>query len=63
MTANEDLFIPKINMGPNGDLIILPSATSSNKDFDFYQGKWSLINKKLKTKLNKCLEWTEFRST
>lgn len=63
MTANEDLFIPKINMGPNGDLIILPSATSSNKDFDFYQGKWYLINKKLKTKLNKCLEWTEFRST
>jgi hypothetical protein len=46
-----------------GELIILPSATSSSNDFDFYVGKWNVRNKKLKTRLNNCNEWTAFDAT
>lgn len=63
MTKNENLEIPKINFDSNGGLIVTASATSSNNDFDFYQGKWRLRNRKLKTKLNNCKEWLEFEST
>lgn len=63
MSQNEILNIPEINFGAEGELIIQPSATSSKHDFDFFEGKWLLKNKKLKTKLNNCTEWIEFDST
>jgi hypothetical protein len=43
-------------------LNIQPSATSSQNDFDFLQGKWQVHNRKLKTRLNNCKEWDEFES-
>src|SRR5450432_3110687 len=46
-----------------GELEVVPARTSSAKDFDFLVGKWDLHNKKLKTRLNHCTEWTEFEST
>ena len=52
MTNNESIEIPNINFDPNGELIITASATSSNEDFNFYEGKWKLHNKKLKIKLD-----------
>jgi len=63
MTKNENLEIPKLTFGTSGELVITASPNSSNHDFDFYQGKWKLRNKKLKTRLNNCSEWTEFEST
>ena len=63
MTNQEGLEIPKISFDPNGDLILAASSNSSKHDFDFYEGKWRLHNKKLKTRLNNCFEWTEFEST
>ena len=63
MTINHDLEIPKVNFDRNGELIIVASPTSSKHDFDFYEGKWKLRNKKLKTRLDNCNEWTEFEST
>ena len=30
--------------------------------FDFYAGKWTIQNKKLKTRLNNCTEWIEFEA-
>ena len=63
MTSNNELEIPKVNFDTNGELIIRASPTSSKNDFDFYQGKWKLRNKKLKTRLDNCNEWTEFEST
>lgn len=63
MATEERLEIPKINFDHNGELIITASPTSSGQDFDFYEGKWKLHNKKLKTRLNGCTEWTEFEST
>lgn len=63
MTNQDTLEIPKIKFDTNGELIITASPTSSKYDFDFFEGKWKLHNKKLKTRLNNCTEWTEFEST
>jgi hypothetical protein len=52
-----------IQFNAEGDLIITPSASSSQHDFDFLQGRWQVYNRKLKTRLNDCTEWTEFPAT
>jgi hypothetical protein len=62
-TETDNIEIPKVNFDKNGELIITASPTSSKTDFDFFEGKWDLKNKKLKSKLNDCKEWTEFHST
>ena len=46
-----------------GDLKISPSAKSSKNDFDFFQGKWRIKNRKLKTRLNNCNDWIEFEAS
>lgn len=43
-------------------LKIQPSATSSEKDFDFLVGKWKVQNKMLKERLNNSNDWSEFES-
>ncbi|MGV3696532.1 hypothetical protein [Flavobacterium sp.] len=43
-------------------LDIKPSATSSEKDFDFLEGKWKVHNKMLKSRLSDSNEWIEFES-
>ena len=48
---------------PTGELVIVASKTSSQHDFDFLAGKWTMHNKKLKTRLNHCTEWIEFESS
>ena len=63
MTSINDLEIPKVKFDTNGELIIVASPTSSKHDFDFYEGKWKLVNKKLKSRLDNCNDWTEFEST
>lgn len=63
MTSQDTLVIPKVNFGPNGELIITASATSSKHDFDFFEGRWKLHNKKLKSRLTHCTDWIEFEST
>ena len=63
MVDNKDIEIPKIAFAKDGELVIKSSPTSSKHDFDFYEGKWKLRNKKLKTRLNNCKEWMEFEST
>ncbi|SHG84078.1 hypothetical protein [Flavobacterium johnsoniae] len=63
MMQTENLEIPKINFDADGELIITASPTSSKNDFDFFEGKWKLHNKKLNSRLSNCTEWTEFEST
>jgi hypothetical protein len=63
MGNNNELEIPKIDFDQNGELKITASPTSSKHDFDFFEGKWKLHNKKLKTRLDNCHEWIEFEST
>jgi hypothetical protein len=52
-----------IQFNAEGGLLITPSASSSQHDFDFLQGAWNVYNRKLKTRLNGCTEWTEFPAT
>ncbi len=63
MTINDTLDIPEISFDSNGELEIVASSTSSKHDFDFYEGKWQLLNRKLKSRLDKCTDWIEFAST
>jgi hypothetical protein len=54
-------------MGPlqfNGqnELVIKPSPGSSADDFDFFAGSWTVLNRKLKTRLDNCNEWIEFEA-
>jgi hypothetical protein len=46
----------------DGDLTIIAAENSSPDDFDFFVGKWKVHNRKLKTRLNDCTEWTEFEA-
>ena len=46
----------------SGDLEIVASAISSHQDFDFLAGKWRVHNRKLKSRLSRCSEWTEFEA-
>jgi hypothetical protein len=54
--------IPKLNFDENGELVIVPSATSSQQDFDYLIGEWTLKNRKLKSRLNNSNEWEEFET-
>ncbi len=63
MPNAETVNFPKLSFDTAGELKILASPSSSKDDFDFFEGKWNLHNKKLKTKLNQCTEWIEFEST
>ncbi|HYI77589.1 MAG TPA: hypothetical protein VEW65_08190, partial [Chryseolinea sp.] len=47
----------------NDKLVISPSKTSSQDDFDFFEGKWKLRNRRLKTRLDNCTEWFEYSGT
>jgi len=49
-------------ISPSGALEIFPSKTSSQHDFDFLAGKWTMDNKRLKTRLKNSNEWEEFVS-
>jgi hypothetical protein len=60
---NETLKIPEISFDEKGELLIIASASSSKDDFDFFQGKSTIRNKKLKTRFANCNEWIEFQST
>ena len=45
------------------DLQVAASRNSSQTDFDFNVGKWTIHNQALKTRLKNSEEWFEFEST
>lgn len=63
MNQPDPIQIPKIQINENGEPQVTASATSSKHDFDFFEGKWNLQNKKLTSRLNNCTEWREFHSS
>ena len=63
MIVNEAIEIPKVNFDQNGELVITASTSSSKHDFDFFEGKWKLHNKKLRSRLSNNNDWVEFEST
>lgn len=54
--------IPHIQFDAKGEIKMTPSATSSERDFDFLIGKWKLKHEKLRTRLNNCKDWDEFET-
>ncbi|MEP6952323.1 MAG: hypothetical protein ABI863_23730 [Ginsengibacter sp.] len=52
-----------IKCNNKGELEIIPSLNSSKNDFDFLIGKWTVKNRKLKTRLDGCNGWIEFDAT
>jgi hypothetical protein len=63
MANNDTTAIPGISFDADGALKITASPSSSKHDFDFFEGKWKLRNKKLASRLSGSTEWTEFEST
>ena len=62
--AQIDSFpLPALKFDPHGDLIITASSTSSNKDFDFFIGKWKMKNKHLNARFGHTKGYTEFETT
>lgn len=54
--------VPHREDGPPAKRTITPSATSSENDFDFLVGKWTVQNRMLKTRLKNSNDWVEFTS-
>lgn len=52
-----------VEFNDDGTLRIIPAAGSSSRDFNFFIGKWTVRNKKLKSRLDNCQEWEEFEAT
>lgn len=46
-----------------GELEITASKTSSQHDFDFLTGKWTMHNQRLKSRFTNSTEWEEFESS
>ena len=42
---------------------VIPSPESSAKDFEFYEGKWTIRNKRLRTLFANANDWYEFDAT
>lgn len=59
----QDFRMINAEIATNGELVIKASSTSSNEDFDFLAGNWTMDNKRLKTRLNNSTEWIEYKST
>lgn len=59
----KDFKMVNASVTGSGELVIHASSTSSQRDFDFLAGKWTMDNKRLKTRLNNCTEWIEYKST
>lgn len=63
-SAVETRLIMKQNLSESADdSHIVASKNSSQIDFDFHVGKWTIHNKALKTRLKDSDEWFEFEST
>lgn len=45
-----------------GELINIPSSTSSKDDFNFLMGNWIVQNRKLKKRLENSNDWDEFEA-
>src|SRR5688572_19626904 len=60
ITKNE---MKNATVDKNGALVIRPSKTSSASDFDFFEGKWNIHHRKLKTRLNNSAEWISYEGT
>lgn len=58
-----DFKMVNASVSQAGELVVVPSKTSSNHDFDFLTGNWTMDNKRLKARLSNNTNWIEYKST
>ncbi len=58
----KDPIMTNAKITSTGELEIVASKTSSERDFDYLTGKWKMYHKKLKVRLSNNNEWDEFES-
>jgi hypothetical protein len=63
LSTNIEYKFVNARLGANGTLEITASKASSEHDFDFLTGKWTMHNKRLKERLKNSHEWAEYEST
>lgn len=59
----KDFKMVNAQIDKNGELVINASANSAKSDFDFLAGKWTMDNRRLKSRLSNCTEWIEYKSS
>lgn len=59
----KDFRMVNATLDANGELVIAASKTSSQHDFDFLAGKWTMDNRRLKKRLENNTEWVEYKSS
>jgi hypothetical protein len=57
---SEKTSMTNASVNEKGELKIVPSATSSEKDFNFFYGSWKVNGKTLRKRLQNSSEWTSF---
>jgi hypothetical protein len=62
LIPDSSIPVPPVQFDSSGALVIRPSSTSSQHDFDFLVGTWKLRNRKLKSRLNRSTDWMSFES-
>ena len=63
LSTNVEYKFVNARVGASGALEITASKTSSEHDFDFLTGKWTMHNKRLKERLKNSHDWVEFESS
>src|SRR5664279_548827 len=61
-TTDQSTDIGMVNASVNekDELLIIPSKSSSEKDFDFFHGSWNVTGKRLKLRLHNSHEWVDY---
>lgn len=59
---NKHSMISPLTFNEEDQLVIDPSSASSSKDYNFLLGKWTVKNRKLKSRLTGNKDWEEFDS-
>jgi hypothetical protein len=55
-------MMKQLEFASDGALKIIPTTSSSKDDFNFLMGKWTVKNRKLRSRLSGSSEWDEFDS-
>ena len=62
LIPDSSIPIPALQVDSSGALVIHASPTSSQHDFDYLVGNWTLMNRKLASRLTHSKEWLSFDS-
>lgn len=62
LVPDSTLPIPALQFDATGAPVIQPSATSSQRDFDYLVGNWKLRNRRLASRLTHSTEWIAYES-